>query len=77
MNETAVHFEDARTYTVDEVGSKHVVIRSTDFASMRITVMLVVTASGWKLPPCIIRKRKTRGASERLGGCYVVFQERA
>ncbi|KAE9052173.1 hypothetical protein PR001_g757 [Phytophthora rubi] len=77
MDETAVYFEDARPYTVDEIGARHVVVRSTGFASMRITVMLAVTASGKKLPPCIIWKRKTRGSIERLGGCNVAYQPRA
>ncbi|KAE9057887.1 hypothetical protein PF006_g32300 [Phytophthora fragariae] len=77
MDETAVYFEDARPYTVDEIGARHVVVRSTGFASMRITVMLAVTASGTKLPPCIIWKRKTRGSIERLGGCNVAYQPRA
>ncbi|ETI39825.1 hypothetical protein F443_14596, partial [Phytophthora nicotianae P1569] len=60
MDETAVYFEDARTDTVDEVGSRHVVVHSTGFASMRIAVMLVVTVSGKKTPPCLIWKRKER-----------------
>ncbi|ETI30203.1 hypothetical protein F443_22678 [Phytophthora nicotianae P1569] len=77
MDETAVYFEDARTHTVDEVGARHVVIRSTGFSSMRITAALAVTASGKKLPPCLIWKRKTRGPIERVGGCYVAYQERA
>eukprot|EP00644_Phytophthora_capsici_P010202 jgi/Phyca11/120428/e_gw1.41.340.1 len=77
MDETAVYFEDARTHTVDEVGARHVVIRSTGFSSMRITAALAVTASGKKLPPCLIWKRKTRGSIERVGGCYVAYQERA
>ena len=30
MDETAVYFEDNRTQTVDLVGRKHVVMKSTD-----------------------------------------------
>jgi DDE superfamily endonuclease/Tc5 transposase DNA-binding domain len=77
MDETAIYFEDPRNQTVDQVGLRHIVIRSTGFASMRITAALAVTASGKKLPPLIIWKRTTRGAIERLGGCYVAFQQRA
>ncbi|KAG3176853.1 hypothetical protein PC128_g17089 [Phytophthora cactorum] len=77
MDETAIYFEDPRNQTVDEIGARHVVLRSTGFASMRITAALAVTASGKKLPPCLIWKRKTRGPIERLGGCYVSFQPRA
>ncbi|ETM33988.1 hypothetical protein L914_18829 [Phytophthora nicotianae] len=67
MDETVVYCEDARAYTVDDVGARHVVVRSTGFASLRITVM-AVTATGKKLPPCLIWKRKYRGSNERLGG---------
>ncbi|KAG3062075.1 hypothetical protein PC121_g12744 [Phytophthora cactorum] len=77
MDETAIYFEDPRNQTIDEIGARHVVLRSTGFASMRITAALAVTASGKKLPPCLIWKRKTRGPIERLGGCYVSFQPRA
>ena len=34
MDETAVFFEDPRLHTVDEVGARHIVIRSTGFSSM-------------------------------------------
>ncbi|EGZ28581.1 hypothetical protein PHYSODRAFT_309400 [Phytophthora sojae] len=70
MDETAIYFEGPRNRTVDEVGRRHVIIRSAGFASMRITAALAVTASGKKLPPCLIWERKTRGPLERLGGCY-------
>ncbi|KAG1685012.1 hypothetical protein DVH05_009779 [Phytophthora capsici] len=56
MDETAVYFEDPRLDTVDVVGARHVVLRSTGFASMRITVVLAVTASGKKLTPLLIWK---------------------
>ncbi|ETI33755.1 hypothetical protein F443_19593, partial [Phytophthora nicotianae P1569] len=75
MDETVVYCEDARAYTVDDVGARHVVVRSTGFASLRITVM-AVTATGKKLPPCLIWKRKYRGSNERLGGCYIGYQPR-
>ncbi|KAE9046831.1 hypothetical protein PR003_g235 [Phytophthora rubi] len=54
MDETAIYFEDPRNRTVDEVDRRHVVIRSTGFALMRITAALAVTASSKKLPPCLI-----------------------
>ena len=58
MDETAVFFEDLRNTTVDVTGSRHVVVRSTGFASMRVTVVLAVTASGRKLTPLVIWKNK-------------------
>lgn len=63
MGETAAYFEDARTTTITDTGPHHVIVRSTGFASMRITVALAVTATVQKLPPCIIWERKTRGSA--------------
>ncbi|KAF4033923.1 putative pogo transposable element with krab domain [Phytophthora infestans] len=57
MDETAVYFEDPRRETVDLVDSRHVVLRSTGFASMKVTAVLAVTADGAKLPPaCHLEK---------------------
>ena len=36
MDETAIYFEDSRTKTVDIVGRRHVVLKSTGFSSMRM-----------------------------------------
>lgn len=58
MDETAVYFEDARTQTVDIRGRRHVVMKSTGFSSMRITVVLSVWADGRKAPPLVIHKAK-------------------
>lgn len=57
MDETAVYLEDPRRITINEAGKRHVSLRSTGFASMRITVLLSVAASGRKLAPVIIFKR--------------------
>jgi hypothetical protein len=77
MDETAVYFEDARTQTVDHTGARHVVIRSTGFASMRITAILAVTASGIKLPPVLIWKGKNKPSFEKIQGVYVTYQPKA
>ncbi|POM69149.1 Hypothetical protein PHPALM_14598 [Phytophthora palmivora] len=54
IDETGAYFENARNQTVDITGSRHVEVRSTGFASMRITVVLAVSAAGKKLPPLLI-----------------------
>ncbi|KAF4136310.1 putative pogo transposable element with krab domain [Phytophthora infestans] len=54
MDETAVWFEDLRCETVDFVGSRHVVLRSTGFASVRVTAVLAVSADRAKLPSLVI-----------------------
>lgn len=77
MDETAVYFEDARTMTVDQRGARHVVVRSTGFASMRITVILAVTATGIKLVPVLIWKGKNVSTFEKINGVYVTYQPKA
>ena len=49
MDEMAVYFEDARMQTVDIAGQQHVVMKSTRFASMRITVVGAERANGKRL----------------------------
>ena len=79
MDETAVYLEDPRRITVNEKGKRHVSLRSTGFASMRITVLLSVTASGRKLPPVLIAKKS--GASgtkfEKKAGCCIFYNSKA
>jgi hypothetical protein len=77
MDETAVYFEDARNQTVDIIGSRHVVVRSTGFSSMRITVVLAVTAVGRRLPPLLIWKGSSSHWFDKIGGVYVAHQPRA
>lgn len=84
MDETTVYFEDPRRETVDFVGSRHLVLRSTGFASMRVAAVLAVAANGTKLLPLVICKKRTTGTTgisssvfEKLDGVYVVTQMRA
>ncbi|KAG3194058.1 hypothetical protein PC128_g9692 [Phytophthora cactorum] len=78
MDESVVYFEDARASTLDFTGARHVVVRSTDFASMRITVALAVSATGRKLPPLLVWKGKAAPTFEkRSGPLYVARQPRA
>lgn len=76
IDETAVFFEDPRRDTVDVTGARHVVLRSTGFASMRITVALTVTATGKKMPPLLIWKGGKQSI-QKHGSVYVAYQERA
>ncbi|KAG3238119.1 hypothetical protein PI124_g16911 [Phytophthora idaei] len=78
MDETAVYFEDPRRQTIDVTGARHVVLKSTGFASMRVPAVLAVSASGRKLPPLIVGKgARQDGAIERIGNAYVTNQKRA
>jgi hypothetical protein len=77
MDETAVYFEDARTQTVDLQGRRHVVIKSTGFASMRVTVIAAVWADGRKAPPMIIHKGSNTNNITRQNGILTSHQTKA
>ena len=68
MDETAIYFEDPRTHIVDTRGARHVVLKSTGFASMRITAAVSVWANGRKASPLVIHKGKDNGTIFRQNG---------
>ncbi|CAI7766289.1 unnamed protein product [Closterium sp. NIES-54] len=45
--------------TLETKGARTVHVRSTGYEKERVTIMLVVTAGGMKLPPYVVLKRKT------------------
>jgi hypothetical protein len=57
MDETAVYLEDPRQVSVNKKGMRHVILKSTGFASMRVMVLLSVRLNGTKLSPIIIFKK--------------------
>jgi len=78
MDETAVYFEDARTQTVDLSGRRHVIMKSTGFASMRVTVVASVWADGRKAPPMVIHKTATNRPITRSNGpIFAAYQKKA
>ncbi|KAF4042379.1 DDE superfamily endonuclease [Phytophthora infestans] len=78
LDETAVYFEDPRRQTIDSTGARHVVLKSTGVASMRVTAVLAVVVSGQKLPPLVVWKGAQQdGQHERVGNSYVTYQTRA
>ena len=77
MDETAVYFEDNKTQTVDIIGRRHVVMKSTGFASMRITAVLAVWASGNKARPMVIDKGANTQSTKREGNVLSVTQSKA
>ena len=76
MDETAVFFETTAMNTVDVVGARHVVMRTTGYASMRITSILAVRGNGNRVMPATIFKGKRERASI-LSGCYTFTQPKA
>ena len=78
MDETAVYFEDARSQTIDFEGRRHVIIRSTGFASMRITACVSFWANGRKAAPLLIHKGNEGAEITRhTGPLLSTMQEKA
>ena len=76
MDETDVYLEDPRRTTIDSVGSKYVLLYTTSFAPMRITVVLAVKADESKVSPLVILKGKEIFI-ERKHGIWIVYQSKA
>jgi len=63
-DETAIYLDMPPNYTVEKKGVKEVLLKTTGCEKLRLTVMLVATADGRKLPPLLVLKRKTLPKSE-------------
>jgi len=67
-DETAIYLDIPSNYTLENKGVKEVLLKTTGYEKLHLTVMLAATADGRKLPPLLILKRKTltqiRGISE-------------
>ena len=59
MDETPVWFDMPTSKTVDSVGAKTVLLKTTGHEKTRFTVILACLADGTKLKPMVIFKRKT------------------
>jgi hypothetical protein len=76
MDETAVYLEDPRKNTIDLTGAKHVLLKTTGFASMRVTVLLAVKVDGNRLTPLVIMKGKDK-AIQKKHGLWLLYQSKA
>ncbi len=56
MDETPAYFDVVASKSVDKVGVKQCVIRSTGAEKRHLTVVLTATADGNMLPPLIISR---------------------
>ena len=77
MDKTAIYFEDPRMQTVDYSGRRHVIIKSTGFASMRITACVSVWADGRKAAPLLIHKEQEGEVHSHVGPVLSATQEKA
>ena len=77
MDDIAVFFfETTRTSTVDIVGARHMILRTTGFSPMRITSILEVKGSGTRVVSTNIFKGSREG-SVMLAGPYSFSQPSA
>ncbi|CAI7908990.1 unnamed protein product [Closterium sp. NIES-54] len=58
-DQTPLFLEMPTEHTLEMKGARTVHVRSAGYEKERVTVMLAVTASGLKLPPYVVFKRKT------------------
>ena len=56
MDETPMYFDLVPQHTIDKIGSRSVLIRSTGSEKRHVTVVLAVSAAGDVLPPMIVFK---------------------
>ncbi len=79
MDETPAYFDIVASKSVDKVGVKQCVIRSTGAEKRHLTVVLTVTSDGNMLHPLIIFKGRPTGKiieMELLEGMVAVRQEK-
>ncbi|CAI7899139.1 unnamed protein product [Closterium sp. NIES-54] len=58
-DQTSLFLEMLQERTLETKGARTVHVRTAGYEKERLTVMLAVTASGLKLPPYVVFKRKT------------------
>ena len=65
MDETPIYLESISKKTVAPIGQKSINIRSNGGEKTRITVILLISTSGEKLPPLLIFKGEKDGRKEK------------
>jgi len=63
-HEMAIYPAMPPNYMLEKKGVKEVLLKTTGWEKLRLTVMLAATPDGRKLPPLLILKRKTLPKSE-------------
>ena len=58
IDETPLTFDLPRNWTVDKLGNKTVMVKTSGDERLHFTYVLRVTANGGKLPPMVIFKHK-------------------
>ena len=76
MDEVPLTFDIPMNRTVDVQGSSSITIRTTGHEKSHFTVVLACTASGKKLPPMVIFKRKTAVKAKLPSGVVVHQNEK-
>ena len=71
MDEVPCTFDIPRNRTVDEVGKEDISIVTTGHEKMNFTIVLCVTANGFKCKPMVIFKRKTLPKENFIKGIVV------
>ncbi len=73
VDETPMNFDMPLSHTVDTVGNKCILIKTTGKEKNHFTVVLACMADGTKLPPMIIFKSKTMPKEKIPSGILCMF----
>ena len=65
MNETPLFFNISPNKTVSKRGGESITIRTQNQEKCHISVLLIITANGNKLPSCLVFKAKTKRQIEK------------
>ena len=76
MDETPMYFDLGPSRTIERMGAKEVLVRTTGADKRHLTVVLTVTADGKMPPPMIIFKRKVKHRPATPPGVVVEVQEK-
>ena len=76
MDETPMYFDMPGNTSVDFVGNKTIIIKTTGHEKQHLTVVLACLADGTKVKPMVIFKRKTMPKDKFPSGVLVKVQEK-
>ena len=76
MDETPLNFDMPSSSTVNKIGEKSILIKTTGHEKTHFTVVLTCMADGTKLPPMVIFKRKLMPKQKFPSGIVLHVQEK-
>ena len=69
MDEAPVWYEILYKNVIDQIGNKHVSVKSFNCDKVRISLLLTILSYGNKLAPLVVFRGKTDGPLEKVHFC--------